>query len=355
MSFIQVLPEMVEAATHDLANIRSTLTETTAAAAGPTTSLAAAARDEVSEAVATLFGNVGQEFQALSAQAQAFHQQFENLLSAGANMYTDAEAAAEQMLQSATGTPIASVTSGITNAANAIAAPYENLVAETGASLQGIGSLLTTQTGPALLQAINTQVAGATQVTNALGAAVSGNARPLLTLSGQAAQGYANLVQAITAQPELVVTGMTSSNLSLALQGPVYPGLLAYDLIGPPVNSLGALAASGSAFVNAVQTGNPLAAVTALVDAPANMTNAFLNGSEMLNFQSASLLPLGMGTIQTGPGSFPLFGLLAPLQPFSATGTLVGNPLQTFDITGPPVGGFIPALLDLPQLLGEAL
>jgi len=41
----------------------------------PTTAIKAAAQDEVSQAVAKLFGGVGQEFQVLSAQANEFHEQ----------------------------------------------------------------------------------------------------------------------------------------------------------------------------------------------------------------------------------------------------------------------------------------
>ena len=65
MSFVNVAPELVEAAAHDLAGIGSTLGEATGLAAAPTTSIAAAGTDEVSTAIAALFGSHGQEFQAL--------------------------------------------------------------------------------------------------------------------------------------------------------------------------------------------------------------------------------------------------------------------------------------------------
>lgn len=55
---------------------RAALSEATAAAAIPTTQVLAAAADEVSAAIAELFGAHGQEFQALSAQASAFHDRF---------------------------------------------------------------------------------------------------------------------------------------------------------------------------------------------------------------------------------------------------------------------------------------
>ncbi|ORW75260.1 hypothetical protein AWC23_03555 [Mycobacterium saskatchewanense] len=69
------------------------MAEAAATAASPTTGIVAAAQDEVSVAIASLFGNFGQEFQALSAQAQSFHAQFVSLMNAGAGAYGSAEAA----------------------------------------------------------------------------------------------------------------------------------------------------------------------------------------------------------------------------------------------------------------------
>lgn len=62
------------------------------AVAAPTTGLAAAAADEVSTALATLFGAYGQQFQAISAQVAAFHNEFTQRLAAAANAFVNAEA-----------------------------------------------------------------------------------------------------------------------------------------------------------------------------------------------------------------------------------------------------------------------
>lgn len=67
MSFVNVAPELLESAAHDLAGIGSSLGEATGLAAAPTTSIVAAGADEVSTAIAALFGSHGQEFQALTA------------------------------------------------------------------------------------------------------------------------------------------------------------------------------------------------------------------------------------------------------------------------------------------------
>ncbi|MEK1220548.1 PE family protein, partial [Mycobacterium ulcerans] len=63
MSFVTAVPELVESAAQDLAGIRSALVEAAQAVAVPTTALAAAGEDEVSAAIAALFGTFGQEYQ----------------------------------------------------------------------------------------------------------------------------------------------------------------------------------------------------------------------------------------------------------------------------------------------------
>jgi PE family len=93
MSFVIATPDLVQSAAADLAGVRSSLAEAAVTAAGPTTGIAAAAQDEVSVAISSMFGNFGQEFQALTAQAQAFHQQFVCLMNTGAGAYVAAEAA----------------------------------------------------------------------------------------------------------------------------------------------------------------------------------------------------------------------------------------------------------------------
>ncbi len=93
MSFLHAAPEFVTEAASDLANIGSTLDAAHAAAAAPTTAVLAAGGDEVSEVIATMFAAHGQAYQALSAQATTFHQQFVQLLNAGAGSYASTEAA----------------------------------------------------------------------------------------------------------------------------------------------------------------------------------------------------------------------------------------------------------------------
>src|SRR5882757_3461902 len=106
MSFVIAQPDFMTAAAENLASIRSALTEAAAAAAGPTSAMAAAGADEVSAAIAQAFGAYGQEFQALNAQAAAFHAAFASLLNGSGAAYLSTELAnAQQALQNAMKSP----------------------------------------------------------------------------------------------------------------------------------------------------------------------------------------------------------------------------------------------------------
>ncbi len=69
-------------------------------AAARTTQILPAAQDEVSVAIAGLFGTHAQEFHALSTQASAFHQNFVQTLTKGAGAYAAAETQQFGLLQS---------------------------------------------------------------------------------------------------------------------------------------------------------------------------------------------------------------------------------------------------------------
>ncbi len=75
-SFVNVLPESLATASSDLTTLGSTIGEANSMAAARTTQILPAAQDEVSVAIAGLFGTHAQEFHALSTQASAFHQNF---------------------------------------------------------------------------------------------------------------------------------------------------------------------------------------------------------------------------------------------------------------------------------------
>ncbi len=106
MSFLIAAPEELAAAASDLSGIGGAINAANAAAAGQTLGILAAGADEVSAAVAALFGAYAQQYQALSAQATNFHDQFVQALSAGGLSYVAAEAAnAQQALLTVVNAP----------------------------------------------------------------------------------------------------------------------------------------------------------------------------------------------------------------------------------------------------------
>lgn len=209
MSFVITAPELLQGAAHDLAGLRSSLAEAAAIAAGPTTGIAAAAQDEVSIAIASMFGNFGNEFQVLSAQAQAFHERFVSLLNAGAGAYLSAEAAnAEQALlggaggvtqllgnvgqevsgriqtgaqaisqaigglQTGLGELQTGGLSGLATFGATVAGPYQTLLAATGANLQSLQSAIAANPQPLLHQFLSNQTGYQQTLTTALRGAI---------------------------------------------------------------------------------------------------------------------------------------------------------------------------------------
>ncbi len=99
MADVVVGPEWVGAAAGDLVELGSVIEAASAVARVSTTQLLAAGGDEVSAAVAALWGEYGRAFQVINAAAVAFHRQFAQALDAGAGAYAGAEAAGASWLQ----------------------------------------------------------------------------------------------------------------------------------------------------------------------------------------------------------------------------------------------------------------
>jgi PE family len=192
MSSLVADPELIETAAQDLVGIRAALGEATASASVHMTGVATAAADEVSTAIATVFGKYGQEFQAVGAQASAFHDEFVNLLKGGAGAYLSTEIAnAEQNLlpalnaavgaaQSASGSlasvPAAGKMFGSLGSAASllsapptgglasIAGPYQTLFANTGANLQALFGAIVANPVPFWQQVALNQIGYASRI-----------------------------------------------------------------------------------------------------------------------------------------------------------------------------------------------
>lgn len=103
MTNLIAVPEFIASVASDIEGIGSSINAASAAAAAPTSGLLAAASDEVSAAIASLFGAHGQEFQNIVGRVEAYYGQFQQTLAAAAGAYAQTEAAAAATLQGALG------------------------------------------------------------------------------------------------------------------------------------------------------------------------------------------------------------------------------------------------------------
>ncbi|WP_431195869.1 PE family protein [Mycobacterium camsae] len=126
-------PEALAAASADLSEIAEAIRQATASAAPSTTGIAAAAADEVSAAIARLFGGYAQSYQSVGTQVALYQRQFQQALTTGASAYAAAEAANGLSLQAFEQT----VGQALLEAVDAVNAP---VLALTGRPLIGNGA-----------------------------------------------------------------------------------------------------------------------------------------------------------------------------------------------------------------------
>ena len=330
MSFVTAAPDLVEAAAQDLAGIRSSLMEASASVAAPTTGVVPAAADEVSAGVAALFGNFGKEFQAVSAQAQAFHAEFVSAMNAGAAAYASTEAAnAGQTLLGAvaapaqallgggaaltTGQATPALIQGIESFGATVAAPYQQLVINTSNNLAAINQTFMANPFPFLNQVASNQMGfaqtfGAGLATSLQGFPANVPANVQLAIQGAMTFNPAALAQGfITQQQGYAFT--IGSSLQLAGQ----------DLM----NGAPAFQAGVQAGFQDLLAGNPIGAY-------GQLNTALIN----------QFLPSFTGT-QVGPGVPGSIGdfVITPNGPLGALGpifTIPGQMAQNFTNLLPP-------------------
>jgi len=151
LSFVIATPDILATAAADLANLGSAVNQANATAAARTTSIVAAAEDEVSTAIATLFGAYGEEYRALNAQAAEYHEWFVQALNRSAGSYLAVESAsAAALLHTATSHLVEAA--GATTVGTSVVSPLAELV-ETTLVMGGSGMPLPT-TG--FINAVNT-------------------------------------------------------------------------------------------------------------------------------------------------------------------------------------------------------
>jgi hypothetical protein len=342
MSFVSVAPELLEGAAQQLAGVGSSLAEATATATGPTTGIAAAAGDEVSVAIAAMFGSAGRQFQAMSAQAQAFHSQFVSLMDAGAGAYASAEAAnVEQVL----------LDFGAT-----VAAPYQALVANTASNLQSLGGAVTADPAPLFNQLLSNQLGYGQAVATGFQNAVANLPAELANLpaatQGLSAFNPASIAQLVVGQQigyaQLFATslqnagndflaGLTAApaNLQTGLQtimsGDVTGGLLQVGgaFLAPIFTDLNVTVDPVTGLLDIVP-GGALGDLLPILGIPAQMAQNFTN-----------LLPAGSIPATVAQNATNLFSTLTDLSQTLDlnTGNLhIGLPVVlALDALGPPI------------------
>ena len=211
MSLLNTQPAAISAAATQLEGIGNSFVAESTAAATSTTDIVPAASDEVSILQAGVFSTYGQLYQSVSAQAQAIHQQFVQLLNQSSGSYQETESAnqagaAANSLSGATGSATSAASQAASGPAgwlssinsllsgsilNSNIANLGNIQvgnwASAGSDLIGLGGggLLTALAGPSTAGA---DIGG-------LGSALAGNVAPA-GIGGAGAMGAAPVLAA---------------------------------------------------------------------------------------------------------------------------------------------------------------
>jgi hypothetical protein len=352
MSFVIATPDLVQSAAENLAGIRSSLVEAAASASGPTTGIAVAAQDEVSVAIASLFGNFGQEFQALSAQAQAFHQQFVELMNAGASAYAGTEAA--NAAQTLGGGILGNVEQSIGGAVTALQNGGPGVQAISNAIVGAPAALGALQTGgaPALIDGLDTfgatvaapyQALFSNTVTNlqGIGSTIPANPLPLLNQAIINQQGFAQTFFNGVALDLQGFPANVQANIQLAIQGAstFNPGALAQQFINGQLGTAQTISTSLQNAAQEINGGLPTLS-TGFQAAFQNLLAGNPVGAygDLNRALVSAFLPGFTGT-QVGPGPVGSLGefLVTPMGPLGALGPL-------FDIPGQMAQNFVTLL-----------
>lgn len=246
MTYARVQAGAMAAATADVAEIGWAVGEAKAAAASPTTNVAAAA-DEVSAATATLFNTYARDYQALLNDAATFHGEFAQALAAAGSAYANTEAAASGALEAL----LAPLTGG---AATGGATATATAAIDPGVALIMSGTNMPTPSPDFITAVYNNYIAPNFPVPsgNVQGLTTPEGLYPFtgvkdLTLDTSVARGVAALTSAI--QQQLAIPGINSVVVSGYSQGAIVASLAMPQLVAEHVPS---------SAVDFVLLGNPM-------------------------------------------------------------------------------------------------
>lgn len=385
MSIVSVAPEYVASATSDLAGIGSVIEDATAAAAVPTAAVVAPAADTVSAQIAQLFTGHAQAYQSVSAQAAAFHTNFVQTFSSSIASYARAEAANLAPLRTLSTSATGSMSTARKPLGPLLLRDHSGLLASR-AQLTASGRHLSV-TGHDRLGSLGSGALSPQAIASRHGFARQGglngapppppNVEPRFPFFHQVLLnqiGYwRTLFEALkTLNPatiwdavKTVTTQMVQNfsrvignltDFSFFLHGGLRgfeiffgtPLALAIDFLGAPVNALIALQTSVSAFTAALHAGNVLGALTAVVEAPVKMANAFLFGQTMLDWTLPVQFLPALTSLEI---QIPMGGLFAPLR----SGAIIVNGGTPNIMKGTQFGGFFSGVRDVGRQLEQLI
>ena len=212
-----------------------------------------------------------------------------------------------------------------------IEGPYEALFDNTLPNLQNLGASRLADPFPFLPQFVANHM-GYGQIIVA--APQTGDLQPISAIPGDIAHNLTNVIATLTNTSIIPVLDLSLLPISAALDNVIgLPVVLGGDLFGAPASTLQAADSSATAFATAVQAGNPAAAITALIDAPAVIANGFLNGQATFPYAlnlSNLRAPVGvLDGVVSVVENLPLDGILVPPGYYAATVTVTSalNPV----------------------------
>lgn len=380
VSFVNVAPEYVVAAATDLSGIGSTIEAANCAAAVSITAVAPPAADTVSAQLAQLFGGHAQTYQSVSAQAAAFHSSFVDTFSASAAGYARAEVANTA--------PMRSLLRSTTGPASAARKPLGPLLLRDHSTVLGQRASLGTHArferlGNSGSGSLSSNIMGSRNLfvrqggLNGAPPPPNVNADPHFPFFHQVLMnqiGYwRTLFEALkTLNPETIWNALKTvttqmvqnfsrvignlTDFSFFLHGGLRgfeiffgtPLALAIDFLGAPVNALIALKASVSAFGAALHAGDVLGALTAVVEAPVKMANAFLFGQTMLDWTLPVVFLPALTSLEI---QVPMGGLFAPLR----SGAIIVNGGDPKIMKGTQFGGLFSGVRDVGRQLEQLI
>ena len=231
-----------------------------------------------------------------------------------------------------------------------------DIIAQAAGDLDRLGSTLSAANAAAAAATTGMAAPAVDEVSAAITALMNAQAQEYQSVSAQVATFHSQFVDLLNigagsyASAENANTYAAASNEITQFYGDGPLGMLLnaeaeyielpLDAIGPVLTSTSALGQSGTQFFSALLTGNPGGAIAALRDVGPNVGNAFLYGQGAMSVPLPSNIP-GV----TVALNVPFGGVLAPLQPITATVTFGGEFAGQEPVTVPmpfQVGGIIP-------------